>query len=388
MAPVGVAFAVLDTGGNASDLGLVLTASVIATIAFLLVGGVVADRFSRRGVMLGSDTLRCAAQGAFAVLVLMGHPPLWALIGLSAVGGAGTGLFSPALTALTTEVVRADDLHDANVLLGMAKNIGIIAGPAIAGALIAVTSAGVVVAIDAATYAVSVISLALLHFEISPRGVARSKLDDLRDGWGAWTARPWIWITDIKFALFNAVVYAPLLVLGPAVARARLGGATPWGLILTAQGAGAVVAGLALIGRRPSRPLVVITIAQAAWALPLAGLALLLPVPVIAVGAFAAGIGSATFFAIWTTTLQRNVPPRLLARVSSYDYLSSFAFAPIGLAVVGPIASALGSSTLLWIGASWQILSTIVVLALPQIRDFRDPAKSSTVLGVGAGIPL
>lgn len=373
MAPVGVAFAIIGTGGSAADLGLVLTASVTATIACLVLGGVVADRFGRRLVMLGSDALRFGAQGAFAGLVIAGHPPLWALAALSGAVGAGTGFFTPALTALTAEIVIGDDLHDANALTGLAKNIGAIGGPALAGALIAVSNAGVVVAVDAATYGVSVLSLALLSLPPAPATRRGSMLTDLRQGWTAWRSRPWIWLTDIKFALFNAIVYAPLLVLGPVVAQQHLGGAAAWGLILSAQGAGAVAAGIGLIGRRPRRPLLVVTMAHAAWALPLAGLALLLPVPAIAAMGFLAGMASAVFLAIWTTTMQRNVPPRLLSRVSSYDYLTSFAAGPIGLATVGPLAGHVGTATVLWAGAIWQLVSTAIAICLPQLRRFRDP---------------
>jgi MFS family permease len=372
---------VLEVGGNASDLGFVLSASVIATIACLLAGGVVADRFSRRAVMLGSDILRSAAQGVFAGLVLAGRPPLWALVGLSALVGAGTGLFSPALTRLTTEIVSSEDLHNANVLIGLAKNVGSIGGPALAGALAALVHAGAVVAVDAATYAVSVVSLWLLTMPRAARQTRGSVLSDLRQGWVAWRSRSWIWITDTKLALFNAVVYAPLLVLGPVIAQRHLGGAAPWGLILAAQGAGAVVAGFALIGRHTTRPLLVISIVQAAWALPPVGLALLLPVPAIAVMTFFAGIGSATFLAVWTTTLQRNVPPDLISRVSSYDYLASFAIGAVGLAVAGPIASRVGSSALLWTGAIWQVFSTVVAVSLPQIRRFRDPSAPGSAIG-------
>lgn len=373
MAPVGTAFAVLASGGDASDLGYILTSCVIATIACLVVGGVVADRLGRRSVMLWSDTLRFAAQGAFAGLVLAGHPPLGALIGLSAAVGVGTGFFSPALTALTRDIVAAEQLQDANVLIGLAKNVGTVCGPALAGALVALTSAGSVVAIDAATYAVSVVSLSLLRFAPASSRVPSSMLSDLRNGWTAWRSRSWVWVMDVKFALFNAVVYAPLLVLGPAIAQHRLGGAAPWGLILTAQGVGAVIASLVLIGRRPHRPLVVVVLVHVAWALPLAGLALVLPLLALAAMALFAGAGSAISLAIWTTALQRNVPANLLARVSSYDYLASFAVGPLGLAAAGPVAGFIGSSTLLWIGAGWQILSTMVIILLPQIHSFYEP---------------
>ncbi len=378
MAPVAVAFAVLNNGGTATDLGFVISGSVLMTVICLPLGGVVADRFGRRAVMLGSDTVRSGAQGAFAALVLIGHPPLLALVGASAVGGAATGFFSPALTALTPELVPKDDLHDANVLIGFATNVGRIAGPATAGALIVLTNPGAVVAIDATSYVISVISLSLLQLT-QIDGPAQRLLAGLRDGWSAWRSRSWIWITDIKFALFNAVVYAPFLVLGPIVAKRHLGGPTAWGLILTAQGAGAVITGLAIMGHRPSRPLVVVTIAQAAWALPLAGLALLLPVPAIAAAAFVAGIGSAAFVAIWNTTLQRNVPAQVLARVSSYDYLGSFALGPLGLALVGPLATKLGTANILWFGAVWQVVSTLAVLGLPQVRHFTDPSTTSPV---------
>jgi len=167
----------------------------------------------------------------------------------------------------------------------------------------------------------------------------------------------------------------------PSIAKHHLGGATPWGLILTAQDVGAIVAGLLLVGRRPTRPLALVTAVQAAWALPLIGLALLLPAWAIALGAFAAGIGSATFTAIWVTTLQRNVPHAVLARVSSYDSMTAFALGPIGLAIAGPIAARVGDATLLWIGAGWQLLSTLVVLALPQIRGFEDTPKGAIESG-------
>ena len=140
-----------------------------------------------------------------------------------------------------------------------------------------------------------------------------------------------------------------------------------------------MITGLAIMGHRPSRPLVVVTIAQAAWALPLAGLALLLPLPAIAAAAFVAGIGSAAFVAIWNTTLQRNVPAQVLARVSSYDYLGSFALGPLGLALVGPLATKLGTANILWFGAAWQAVSTLAVLGLPQVRHFTDPSTTSPV---------
>jgi MFS family permease len=380
MAPVGIAFAVLDLGGSATSLGLVLTASVAMTVICLVFGGVLADRFGRRAVMLGSDIARCGVAAAFAAVVILGHPPISLLIGLSAAEGAATGFFSPALIALVPELIENEKLHDANILIGLANNVGNIVGPAVAGTLVLVSSAGVVIALDAASFAVSALSLAMLQLKRSEPSGGQSMLQDLRSGWNAWRSRSWLWITDFKFALFNAVVYAPLLVLGPTIAKSRLGGPGAWGLILAAEGAGAVIAGVGIAGRRLPRPLQVVMLAQALWALLLVALAVPLPVPVIAGAAFVAGAGSAATFTAWNTTLQRNIPNELLARVGSYDFLASFILGPIGLSLVGPIASEVGNADLLWFGASWQLLSTIVILCLPQIRRFQDkPAREFAV---------
>jgi MFS family permease len=383
MSPVGIAFAVLDAGGNASSLGLVLTASVSLTVICLLFGGVVADRVGRRAVMLGSDIVRCASTAVFAAAVFTGHPPLVLLVGLSAVEGAATGFFSPALIALTPELVDADLLFDSNILIGLANNIGNVAGPAVAGVLIVASNAGVVIALDAASFAVSALSLGILRIGSIRPEQGQSMLRDLRAGWDAWRSRTWLWLTDLKFALFNAIVYAPLLVLGPVIAKSRLGGADAWGLILAAQGIGAVAVGIAIAGRQLSRPLQVVILAQAAWALPLIGLAIPLPTPAVGAAALIAGAGSAVTFIAWNTTLQRNVPGELLARVGAYDFLASFALGPVGLAIVGPVASRTGSSALLWFGALWQLLSTVVVLGLPQIRNFRGRAANDPASAAG-----
>ncbi len=372
MAAVGVSFAVIRGGGTATDLGLVLTGQVIANIVCVLAGGVLADRIGQRVVMLASDAVRTVSQGAFAALVLLGHPPIAWLVALYAVQGGATGFFEPALIALTPKLVDAEDLHDANVLTGLSVNVGRIGGPAVAGGLIAITNPGVVLALDAATYAVSVFSLSSLDLgaiELSP---PESFLSQLRAGWTAWRSRTWLWVVSLKFAFSNMLVLAPFLVLGPIQAGHHLGGAGAWGLILAAQGIGAVIGGLALRGRRPSRPLPLAIIVQAGWVFPIIGVALLLPAPAVAAGALLAGIGSAVFNVIWNTVLQSNIPPHLIARATSYDYLASFSLGPLGLAIAGPEASALGASTVLWIAAAWQILSTVATLAVPDIRNLRD----------------
>lgn len=371
MERVAVAFAVLAAGGRSADLGLVFAGGVTANVLCLLAGGVVADRLGRRGVMLASDGVRFLAEGTFAALVLFGHPSVWTMVLLYAVQNAGTGFFTPALVGLTPEIVPDDQLQQANVLIGVAKDIGVVVGPAVAGLLIAVTSPGVVLAVDAGTYAVSVAALALLRI---PRYVAtkvRSPLGDLTDGFTAWRAQTWIWLTSVTFALFNAVVYAPFLVLGPVVSEQHLSGGSSWGLILTAQGAGSVLAAPLLLRWSPARPVVAIVVAQAAWVLPVLCLAAAVPTAPTATAAFLGGVSLAIFNAVWTTMLQRKVKSNLIARVASFDAVCSYSLSPLGLVTAASVAQVTGAGAVLWVGAAWQLASTLLLLALPAVRRVR-----------------
>ncbi|MBL1101933.1 MFS transporter [Streptomyces coffeae] len=392
MEAVGVAFAVLDSGHSAAGLGYVLTAGVAANVCCLLAGGVIADRFSRRTVMLCCDTVRCAGEASFAALILFGHPPLYWLIILYMVQNAAAGFYMPALGGLTPQLVAADDLHDANTYLGLARDIGRVLGPAAAGAVAAALEPGAVLAIDALTFAVSAITLVSIRVPAKRGKERHSPVRDLADGWHAWRSRPWIWITSARFALFNSVVYAPLIVLGPALAKERFGGADDWGIVLTALGIGAVATGPVIMGRSPSRPLVVLTAFHVTWALPLLALALDLPLAVIAGGALLAGTGSAVFNAVWSSTLQRHVPAEVMARITSLSTLCSYAPAPLGLAVAASVADAVGADNVLLFGAGWHVLSVLVVLALPTARRFTGetptpPARTAEPVGTKSETP-
>ena len=124
MAVIALAFAVLEVGGSASAVGLVLGAGALALVASLLAGGVVADRTSRRAVMLGADLVRVASQGTTAALLILGSPAPWLLAALAAASGAAAGFFMPAATGLLPEVVPDDQLQPANGLRATASSVG------------------------------------------------------------------------------------------------------------------------------------------------------------------------------------------------------------------------------------------------------------------------
>jgi MFS family permease len=378
MAPVAIAFAVLKHG-TASDLGIVSAAGLTPLVILLLVGGVIADRFSRRLVMLSSDLLRTIAEIGLGVWIFVSPPPLWGFMALAAVVGAGSAFFNPALTGLVPQIVSEGKLLQANALNNLSGSIAGIIGPAVAGIIVGVSSPGWAVLVDGLTYAVSVLSLYLISIEWAPSESVETFIAQLQKGWTEFWSRTWLWVIVLEFSCVNVLIFAPMFVLGPVIAKQSLGGAPAWGLILALEGAGAILGGVVMLRWNPERPLLIATIAPLAWVFPLVALAVRAPALVIGVGGFVAGIGLTIFGTLWTTTMQREIPSEVLSRVSAYDWFGSLVFLPIGMAIVGPIQEACGMTTTIVGAAVLLALFIGVTLMVPSVSKMRSPAIESAL---------
>jgi len=373
MATVALAFAVLAVGGSASEVGLVLAAGAFPLVATVLAGGVVADRASRRTVMVIADLVRVASQGVMAALLIAGVAEVWMLALVAGVTGAATGFFSPASTGLLPEVVLVEQLQPANGLRASAVSTGEILGPVAGGVLVAAAGAGWAIAIDTLTFALSAACLAMLRLPTPVPAQRSSFVADLREGWVAFRSRRWVWAFVAYFAVVN-FLWGAWSGLGPIVAERDLGGAAAWGTILAAMGLGALGGSLLAAHVKPHRPLLFAVLADGLFVLPMALLAAAPPVPLIASGAFLSGAGMALAISVWESTLQRQIPGQSLSRVSSYDWFGSLAFYPLGLAVWGPVAAIIGISVSLWLSFGLAVLVTIALIGFPDIRDLRASA--------------
>jgi MFS family permease len=367
MAPIALAFAVLDLTGSKADLGLVLAARSVPTVLFLVVGGIWADRLPRHQVMVASSLLSGATQGAVAVLLLTHHARIWELAALAATNGAASAFFFPASQGVMPQIVAEDVRQQANAMLRLALNVTVIGGASIGGFLVAAIGPGWAIAFDAATFALGAVFIAALRLPPG-RIEAAGFVDDLRDGWREFRARTWLWAIVLQFSVVNAAVSGSFSVLGPAVAQAHLGGAAPWGLILAAQNVGLVGGGLLVLRFRPPRMLLVATFGVLFGIPQLVALGIPLPVVAIAALSLAAGIGIETFGVLWDTTMQQEIPQDKLSRVSSYDALGSFVLIPIGQAIVGPVADAVGTRATLFSAAALVAAATFPVLAVRDVR--------------------
>ncbi|MEV6164532.1 MFS transporter [Streptomyces sp. NPDC052052] len=366
---IAAAFAVLQSGGDGGDIGLVAAARTAPLVLFLLIGGAVADRLPRHRVMVAANTLNCLSQAVFAWLVLAGDPQLWQMMLLTALCGTGQAFFGPAAEGMLLSSVGREQASRAFALFRMSTQSAVIGGAALGGAMIAAMDPGWVLAVDAAAFAVAGALRAFLDVShIPPRAPGGGLLVDLREGWRDFIGRPWLWSIVAQFSVVVAAAAAAESVYGPLVARDHLGGARPWGFALAAFGVGTLGGALLMTRWKPRRLLLAGTLCVFPLALPSAGLAVPLPVAALCLVMFVSGVGIEVFGVSWMTAMHQEIPEEKLSRLSAYDWFGSVAMTPAATALAGPVEAMVGRSTALWSCAGLIVLVTGAVLFVPEVR--------------------
>jgi MFS family permease len=369
VAIVALAFAVLEFG-DASDLGLVLASRQAASAAMLIFGAVLSDRLPRNRVLVGASLLQGVSQAAIATTVLTGDATVLSFAVLGVLWGLGDGLVLPAEVGLVPQTVSAARLQQANALQGLSRGAVRILGPAVGGVLVVALSPGWALAVDSLTFFACAALLARIRLVPREATERRPYLRELRDGWQEFTSRTWLWSTVLVFGVGN-LFFQFSTVLGPAIAEDRLGGAGAWAAILSAGGVGSLAGGLFALRHRPARPLVASILWSVTIVFMLVALALEAPVEVVAATSFVFGFGIALHVTLWFTVFQREVPEHAQSRVSSYDALGSVIFVPLGSAIAGPVALAIGTSAALWLAAAVIAGGTAAMLTIPAVWRIR-----------------
>jgi MFS family permease len=389
VAPIALAFAVLDLTGSASDLGLVVGSRTIVSVVFMLFGGVLADRLPRNLLMVGASLLAAATQGTIAVLVLTHHATIPWLIGLSALNGMVVALSMPASSAILTQLVRPEERQQANALNRLFFNAAAVVGAPVGGLIVAGVGPGWGIAADASTFLLAAVAFVLLRvpppapagpgFSVPSVGPGagdstagegrKSIIADLATGWGEFRTREWLWVVVAGFSVINACWAGALSVLGPTVADAGFG-RRAWGFILAAQTVGMILGAIVALRLRLRRYLFFGTAAVGVMVLPVAVLGLAPRVLLLLPAAFVAGVGMELFNVAWETTMQEHIPADKLARVYSYDMLGSLIAMPIGEIAAGPVAAATGTPEAALVGAAAVIALACAGMVLsPGVRN-------------------
>ncbi|MDQ2755992.1 MAG: MFS transporter [Actinomycetota bacterium] len=354
MAPVALAFAVLHLTGSATALAQVVAVRTVAMVVFLLVGGVVSDRLSRTAVMQVSHALTALTQGAAAALVISGEAQLGALIAIEAVNGAVSAFTMPAMMGVVPLVVDRSRLQQANALLSFSRSGIAVIGPSVAGILVVSVGPGWALAVDSLSYVFAILCLLRVHVPGRVRtgaGEAPSLVTELREGWGEFTSRTWLWLVVVVFGVLNAIHAGAIAVLGPVVATTTASlGVGGWALSLSAEAAGTVAMTLTMLRLSFRFPLRAGMLGVSAIGIPVLVLGLAPATVPLVVAMVVAGAGVEVFGVGWATALHEHVPEAVLSRVSSYDALGSIVAVPVGTLVFGALAAAFDPGPVLVVG--------------------------------------
>jgi MFS family permease len=351
---VALSLFVIQRTHNATDLGIVLAAQALPLVAFLLIGGVWADRLPRHRVMVATDLVRFALHALLATLIFAGRVPIWQLVVIEMLFRSAEAFFRPAANGLLPQTVPEGDIQQATAATTASENVAQFAGPALATALVLGAGAGWAFALDAATFLISAALLVRVRPRVRTSDAVPSNpvervsvWQEIREGAREVRSRTWVWATLASFCVALFCGLASWFVLGPVVAHEQYGHIGVYGVIEAATGLGAILGSFAGFSWRPLHPMRMAMLAMLIWpvaVIPFAlGVTLIVVVPLNVL----AGAGFSLFNVWWLTALAERIPPNALSRVTSYDWMVSFALLPLGYLLAGPLAAHLGAVNVL-----------------------------------------
>lgn len=368
---VALALETLRIDNHPFALSLVLAARLLPTVLLLVVGGVIVDRIPRRFAMLASDVTRGVVVAVIAILVALGSLQIWELAVLSVLFGAADALFYPASTAVTPEILPAELLVQGSALNHTSQTVAQnLVGPALGGLIVAALGYEWGFAIDALSFAVSATCVIAMRSRPRPAPSGRSALTDARDGLRYVRSQRWLWVSLVGAGLANFVAFSPLAVLVPLLIRNVLHqGPVALGLVLATGGVGGGLS--AVLVARFGAPRLRITWMWAGWTIAGAAIVVLALAP----NAWVAGAAMCIVIAglmfgnvLWSPMMQELVPPELLGRASSVDWLMSLSLSPLGVIVAGAVAGVIGTRSTMVIGGCASA-SLLAILFIPGVRD-------------------
>jgi MFS family permease len=369
IAPIALAFAVLDLTGSVTDLGLVVGARSLANVVFLLFGGVVSDRLPRQVILIATSVIAALTQAGMAAAILSQTVTIPYMIVLSAINGMVTAFAFPASMAIVPQTVPDEARKQANAINRFATSAALMGGSATGGMIVAAVGPAWGLAVNAATFIIAALLFAFVRVSAyrTDASGGRSVLRDLREGWTEFARHTWVWTTVIAFMFFNMAVVGAVHVLGPAIADDAIG-RRMWGIVLASETAGMAVGAIVAMTLRVRRMLLFGVICSSGAVFFQLGLAIAPHAAVLVPAAFTTGLVVQQFNIAWDTSLQDNIPPDRLARVYSYDSLGSLVAIPLGQVAVGPLSVAIGASESMLVAAGVVAVAVFSLLASRSVR--------------------
>jgi MFS family permease len=374
--PIALSFGILALpGGSASDVSLVLGVQLAPTIAFMVFGGVAGDRFKRNQIVGGSDIVGCLFVFLSAASFIFGFTTIALLCFTGFCFGVLNAFWWPAFSGMLPEILPKEQLQKGNAVNGLLANFGYVAGSLVAGILVATFGAGWAILIDGISFLIAgilvwTINLKPITAESSEKAPAMWR--ELLEGWHEFISRKWVVVVVIAFSFINLAYEATLGVLGPIATKEHNGGPKEWSWVIAAITLGMIVGGVLALKIHMSRPLLVGILPEIFVGLWIFIIGVPNQLVATLLIAFATGISIEIFYVAWSTSMQQHIPSESYSRVISYDALGSYALAPIGLVVIGPIIEAIGVAQTSRLLAIMTVVAVITPLAFREVRNLRN----------------
>jgi MFS family permease len=365
-------FQLLALGATPVELGIAAFIQIGSTTVFLLLGGAIADRVSRRRLILANDALGGVVTAVIAVLAWTAQLRIEHIYVAEAVLGAAFAFLFPAYSAIVTELVPADQLTQGNAARSLGSALARTAGPLAAGLVLATSGAPLAFAVDALTFFFSFLLFTMSRATPKPEDVEVPLLRQVRDGISFVIATPWLWMALVAYTFLNLTYGGQRGVMTPIFVRdALLAGGGTFGIVIAAHGVGQIVGGIMVAQlpiRRPGVAMYVFEVLAGAATLAV-GLFVWLPATLIAFTIMGVALSSSD--TLFNAAIQRNVPGSMLGRVTSINFLVAGLFVPIAPVIAGVLVDAIGSAMTFVLAGAWAVALALVLLAVSPVKSLR-----------------
>ncbi len=372
LSPIALAYGVLGLkGATGRDLSLVMSARIFPMIALMLFGGVIGDRFKRNRIVGGADILGSVFVAISAASFIFGFSSVLLLVVMGFLFGVLNAMWLPAMLGVLPAIIPKEKLKDANAVVGLLSNFGYVIGALIGGILVTLFGSGLALLADALSFFIAGVLLWQLDVPPMQHRQRRSIFSELKDGWSEFKSRSWLIAMVIALTGINACFEALIQVLGPIAFNENLHGARNWSFNLAGLTIGMIAGGFLALKVHLRHPLyfaLIVIAFSSVWDFALAVHA---PLLVDLFAAFLAGVAVEIYTVNWSTTMQTKIPEESFSRVSAYDAFGSYALAPLGIVIAGPLAMYYGVNRILWITGGVTVAAALLALLVKSVRQLQ-----------------
>lgn len=369
---------VYSISGSALTMGVVMTLVMIPQIVLTPITGILADRISKKKLMIIPDIVRLITLSIFSIFSISNNMNISIIYIYAIISGTMTAIFQPAYSATRAEVFTDEIRNSANSLTQISEQFARLVGPSLGALIISFTSISIGFGIDAATFLISVVSLFFLkinkpvqkpvdnnHRILFLKNELTGVLNEIKK-------QTWLWVTILVSAFINIVMASIILILLPWIIKINYKMPSyTYGILITASGAGSLISAFVFSLRQKWKHRGLIAYTSFIFlGIALSGIAFISWFPYLIFVMFISGAIGMFFLLIWEGSLQELIPTDSFGKVASLDMMGSYILLPLGFLITGWLSERIGGIHTLLYEAIFLTALTAIPLLISSIRKF------------------